>query len=207
MRVAADRRHVDSQTLDPELVDLVARAQNGDGEAFACIYDRYLDQIYGFVYAKVRNRELAEDLTSDVFLRALRSLPRFSWQGVDLGAWLVTIARNRVTDHFKSARTRLEHPTDDVPLHDRGAASGDELPETALIMRDVAEALHTAIQLLSDDHREVVQLRFAQSLSVAEAAAAMDRTEGAIKALQYRALRALAAIVKEDPSFSEEMLI
>ncbi|MGH3443550.1 MAG: sigma-70 family RNA polymerase sigma factor [Nitriliruptorales bacterium] len=195
-----------SRTLDPELVDLVARAQNGDGEAFARIYDRYLDQIYGFVYSKVRKRELAEDLTSDVFLRALRSLPRFSWQGVDLGAWLVTIARNRVTDHFKSARVRLEHPTDDVAVHDRSTPDVDELPEAALVMSDVANALHAAIRLLSDDHREVLELRFVQSLSVAESAAAMDRTEGAIKALQYRALRALAVIVNEDPSFSEEML-
>jgi RNA polymerase sigma-70 factor (ECF subfamily) len=189
---------VSADTVDPEIVDLVARAQAGDGEAFGCLYDRYVDQVFGFVCNKVQDRDLAEDLTSDVFLRALRALPRFRWQGIDLGAWLTTIARNRVTDHFKSARTRLVRPTEeirDAPEHDE---SDD--PEAAALAGDLAVAVSTALELLKDDHREVLFLRFTQSRSVAETAAAMGRTEGAIKALQYRALRALAAIVREHPS-------
>jgi RNA polymerase sigma-70 factor, ECF subfamily len=195
---------VASQTIDPEVVDLVTRAKDGDGEAFARLYDRYVDQVYGFVYRRVRSPELAEDLTSDVFLRALRSLDRFTWQGVDIGAWLMTIARNRVTDHFKSARARLEQPTDEI--RDGGDTTRPEDPERLALDRDVAQALALAMSELAEDHREVLELRFVQGLSVAESAAAMDRTDGAIKALQYRALKALARIVKEDPRFAEEGL-
>lgn len=184
-------------------MDLVERAKTGDGQAFAALYDRYVDQIFGFVYNKVRDRHLAEDLTSDVFLRALRGLPSFTWQGVDIGAWLTTIARNRVTDHFKSARARLERPADDMH-EDPEFTIPPELPESALLAQDLTATLDAAMGRLSDDHREVLFLRFTQSMSVAETAAAMDRTEGAIKALQYRALRALAEIVREDPAFSEE---
>lgn len=189
-----------ARTLDPEVVDLVRRAQQGDGEAFACIYDRYVDQIFGFICHKVRDRQLAEDLTSDVFLRALRNVERFQWQGVDIGAWLVTIARNRVTDHFKSARARLERPVEEI--HDQPMV-GDDHPEHTLLARDLAASLQQAMDKLKGDHREVLFLRFVQGLSVAETASALDRTDGAVKALQYRALRALAEIVKNDPAFAE----
>lgn len=193
-----------SQTVDPEVVALVSRAKDGDGDAFALLYDRYVDQVYGFVYRRVRSRELAEDLTADVFLRALRNLDGFTWQGVDIGAWLMTIARNRVTDHFKSARARLEHPTDEV--RDGTDATGPDDPERSALDADVAAALTVAMGDLAEDHREVLELRFVQGLSVSESAAAMDRTDGAIKALQYRALKALARIVKEDPRFAGEDL-
>ncbi|MDP9021260.1 MAG: sigma-70 family RNA polymerase sigma factor [Actinomycetota bacterium] len=185
-------------TLDPEVVDLVSRAQQGDGEAFAQLYDRYVDQIYGFLLHKVRDRHLAEDLTSDVFLRALKAIPRFRWQGVDIGAWLTTIARNRVTDHFKSARARLVRPVYEVGER---AGDGSNDPEAAAMASDLSTLLATALDLLKDDHREVLFLRFTQNLSVSETAHAMQRSDGAIKALQYRALRALAAIVREDPAF------
>ncbi|MDP8927112.1 MAG: RNA polymerase subunit sigma-24, partial [Actinomycetota bacterium] len=85
-----------TKTLDREVVDLVARAQRGDGDAFALLYDRYVEQVHAYIHHKVRDRHLAEDLTADVFLRALRGLSSFRWQGVDIGAWLATIARNRV---------------------------------------------------------------------------------------------------------------
>ncbi len=191
--------------IDPDLVALVERAKTGDGEAFAGLYDRYVDQVYGFVYNRVRDRDLAEDLTSDVFLRALRSLERFTWQGVDIGAWLVTIARNRVTDHFKSARARLERPTDEMaePTQD---VHRDDDPERAALNRDEVAALATAIGSLAEDHRDVLELRFIRGLTVSETAAAMNRTDGAIKALQYRALKALANIVRESPHFDGEVV-
>ena len=192
-----------TSTVDQEVVDLVERAKTGDGQAFAQLYDRYVDQIFGFIFNKVRDRHLAEDLTSDVFLRALRGLPQFTWQGVDIGAWLTTIARNRVTDHFKSARARLERPADELHEEPEFAAPPEE-PENALLAGDLTATLDNAMDRLSEDHREVLFLRFTQSRSVSETAVAMDRTEGAIKALQYRALRALAEIVREDPAFTEE---
>ncbi|MFN2557460.1 MAG: sigma-70 family RNA polymerase sigma factor [Nitriliruptorales bacterium] len=189
---------VGTKTLDPKVVELVARAQRGDGEAFAQLYDRYVEQVYAYIHHKVGDRHLAEDLTSDVFLRALRSLSSFRWQGVDIGAWFVTIARNRVTDHFKSARVRLEQVAEEIG--DRAGEDQPDHPEGLAISQELAHLLEQAIHLLKDDHREVISLRFVRDLSVAETAAAMHRTEGAVKALQYRALRALAEILRSRPA-------
>ena len=94
------------------LVDL---AKDGDAEAFGQLYDHYVTGIFRFVYYRVGSRTLAEDLTSETFVRGLRSIQRFNWQGKDFGAWLTTIARNLIADHFKSSRSRLEIVTDVIP--------------------------------------------------------------------------------------------
>jgi RNA polymerase sigma-70 factor, ECF subfamily len=187
--------------IDPEVVRLVDRAKTGDGAAFAELYDRYVDQVFGYVYRRVGHRQTAEDLTGDVFLRAFRRLSTFEWQGVDLGAWIITIARNRVHDHYKSAKTRLERAVDETP--ESATPSGPDDPERVTVARDMARALGGALEALSSDHREVIELRFVHDLSVAETAKAMDRTVGATKALQYRALRALAAEGKDVPGLFE----
>ena len=100
-----------------EIWELVTRAQAGDGEAFGQLYDRYVDTVYRFIYFRVNDRALAEDFTSETFLRALRRIGTISYQGRDIGAWFVTIARNIVLDHMKSARHRLEYTT---ARHHRG---------------------------------------------------------------------------------------
>jgi RNA polymerase sigma-70 factor, ECF subfamily len=185
---------------DPEIVALVGRAKDGDAQAFADLYDRYVDQTFAYVYRRVGHRQLAEDLVGDVFLRAYRRLPSFEWQGVDLGAWIMTIARNRVHDHFRSARFRLERPTAEV--RDDPTPSGPDDPERVAVGREMTRALGQALERLADDHREVVELRFIHDLSVADTAAILDRSVGATKALQYRALRALAAEVEGHPELA-----
>jgi RNA polymerase sigma-70 factor (ECF subfamily) len=190
-----------TETVDPGLVSLVERAKAGDGAAFAELYDRYVDQTFGYIYRRVGHRQTAEDLTSDVFLRALRRLSSFEWQGVDLGAWIMTIARNRVHDHFKSARFRMERAVDQPP-EDADQSVGDN-PERVAIGRDMARALGVALENLKDEHREVIELRFVHDRSVSDTAQIMGRTVGATKALQYRALRALAAQVKDTPGLAE----
>jgi RNA polymerase sigma-70 factor (ECF subfamily) len=189
------------ELLDPEVVDLVARAQEGDAQAFAGLYDRYVDQTFAYVYRRVGHRQLAEDLVGDVFLRAYRRLSTFEWQGVDLGAWIMTIARNRVHDHFKSARFRLEHSTDDV--RDDPTPAGPDDPERVAVARDMTRALGQEHEKLKDEHREVIELRFVHDLTVAETAAVMERSVGATKALQYRALRALASEVEGHPELAK----
>jgi RNA polymerase sigma-70 factor, ECF subfamily len=167
----------------------VRLAQEGSGQAFGRLYDRYVDQVYGFVYHRVGHRQLAEDLVGDVFLRALRRITTFTWQGVDFGAWLITIARNRVNDHFKSARFRLEASVEEVfdsPERDPGTD-----PEQAVLTSDLSRRVHEALRKLKGEQAEVLYLRFIQHLNVAETAAVMGKSEGAIKALQYRALKAL----------------
>jgi RNA polymerase sigma factor (sigma-70 family) len=135
-----------SRTIDPEVQELVARAREGDAEAFAGLYDRYVDTVYAYVARRVGKRELAEDLTADCFLRALQTIERLTWRGVDIGAWLMPVARNRVTDHFKSARARFEHATDAV--EDRPSVAGDDSPE------DVVMRWETAYDLAKPDEME-----------------------------------------------------
>jgi RNA polymerase sigma-70 factor (ECF subfamily) len=176
---------------------LVERAQAGEAEAFGLIYDRYVDTVFRFVYFRVGNRQLAEDLTSDTFLRALKRIGSFTWQGRDLGAWLVTIARNLVADHFKSGRYRLEVTTGDVLDAEREDRGPEGSPEAAVVEHITNVALLTAVKQLNPEQQECIVLRFLQGFSVAETAQAMGKNEGAIKALQYRAVRALARLLPD----------
>jgi RNA polymerase sigma-70 factor (ECF subfamily) len=176
---------------------LVERAQAGEAEAFGLIYDRYVDTVFRFIYFRVGNRQLAEDLTSDTFLRALKRIGSFTWQGRDLGAWLVTIARNLVADHFKSGRYRLEVTTGDVLDADREDRGPEGSPESAVVDHITNVALLTAVKQLNPEQQECIVLRFLQGFSVAETAQAMGKNEGAIKALQYRAVRALARLLPD----------
>ncbi|GAA2504882.1 hypothetical protein Ahu01nite_041380 [Winogradskya humida] len=180
-----------------EVWALVERAQGGDSAAFGLIYDRYVDTVFRFVYFRVGNRQLAEDLTSDTFLRALKRIGSFTWQGRDLGAWLVTIARNLVADHFKSGRYRLEVTTGDVLDADREDRGPEGSPEAAVVDHITNVALLTAVKQLNPEQQECIVLRFLQGFSVAETAQTMGKNEGAIKALQYRAVRALARLLPE----------
>ncbi|HET9518041.1 MAG TPA: sigma-70 family RNA polymerase sigma factor [Actinoplanes sp.] len=180
-----------------EVWALVERAQAGESEAFGLIYDRYMDTVFRFVYFRVGNRQLAEDLTADTFLRALKRIGSFTWQGRDLGAWLVTIARNLVADHFKSGRYRLEVTTGDVLDADREDRGPEGSPEAAVVDHITNVALLTAVKQLNPEQQECIVLRFLQGFSVAETAQAMGKNEGAIKALQYRAVRALARLLPE----------
>jgi RNA polymerase sigma-70 factor (ECF subfamily) len=171
--------------------DLVLRARGGEAEAFGLLYDRYVGLVYRYVYYRVGSHAMAEDLTSDTFLRALRRMGDFSWQGKDFGAWLVTIARNLVVDHFKSSRHRLEISTPDLIESDRP----DEGPERAVLDSMTNRVLLMAVGRLGSEQQECVVLRFLHGLSVAETAVAMGKKSGAIKALQYRAVRSLARML------------
>lgn len=176
-----------------DVAQLIAAAQAGCVQSFARLYDRYLNTVYAYVLHRVGNRPTAEDLTADVFMRALRCIGTFRQRGVDFGAWLLTIARNRVHDHFKSASFRLEASFDEVCETPSSDGAGD--PETALLSREVAQQVRTALGQLKDEQAEVLNLRFIQHLDVPETAEAMGKTSGAIRALQYRALRSLARLV------------
>jgi RNA polymerase sigma-70 factor (ECF subfamily) len=172
---------------------LLTLAQQGDGEAFGQIYDAYVGQVYRYLYYRVGSQPLAEDLTSETFLRALRRIDSFTWQGRDICAWFITIARNLVTDHFKSSRFRLEVSTADMLDADR---ADDGIEQVVLDNLD-NQALLSAVRQLKPEQQECVVLRFLQGLSVAETAAVMGRSDGAIKQLQLRAVRALAKLLPE----------
>ncbi|MFF3495823.1 ECF subfamily RNA polymerase sigma factor, BldN family [Streptomyces sp. NPDC002795] len=176
------------------MMDLVERAQGGEADAFGRLYDQYSDTVYRYIYYRVGGKATAEDLTSETFLRALRRIGTFTWQGRDFGAWLVTIARNLVADHFKSSRFRLEVTTGEM----LDANEVERSPEDSVLESLSNAALLDAVRRLNPQQQECVTLRFLQGLSVAETARAMGKNEGAIKTLQYRAVRTLARLLPDD---------
>jgi RNA polymerase sigma-70 factor (ECF subfamily) len=191
---AADRAADQASERAEMLKALVLRARDGDAEAFGSLYDHYVELVYRYVYYRVGTHPLTEDLTSETFLRALRRMCDFHWQGKDFGAWLVTIARNLVADHFKSGRYRLEVCTAELVEPDRP----QEGPERAVLDAMTNRTLLRAVQRLNSEQQECVVLRFLHGLSVAETALIMDKKPGAIKALQYRAVRSLARMLPDD---------
>ena len=184
---------VEDEAEATRLIALVELARSGDAEAFGQLYDHYQTSVYRFLYYRVGSVQLAEDLTAETFFRALRSMSSFRWQGKDFGAWLMTIARNLTTDHFKAGRTRLESTTEDMSSLD----TTTEGPETAVLASLTNEALLAALSELPTEQRECLVMRFLQGLSIAETAEILERSAGAVKQLQLRGVRNLARILPE----------
>ncbi|MGH3587212.1 MAG: sigma-70 family RNA polymerase sigma factor [Pseudonocardia sp.] len=172
---------------------LVKAAQDGDMIAFGDLFDRYYDVVFRYVLFRTGDRTLAEDLTQETFVRALRRISSVSYQGRDIGAWFVTIARNLIFDHVKSSRYRLEQTTSEII--ELSPSTGG--PEQQVLDLATNDELLRCVRKLNPDQQECIQLRFLQGLSVAETAEIMDRNEGAVKALQHRAVRRLAQLLPE----------
>jgi RNA polymerase sigma-70 factor (ECF subfamily) len=192
---------------DPEgtrVAALVELAQRGDAEAFGQIYELYVDTVYRYVYVRVGSAALAEDITAETFLRALRRIDSFTWQGRDIAAWFVTIARNLVTDYRRSSRFKLEVTTDELLGAEQVATSAGTTvpaagPEQVVLSRARDRRLVEAVKGLRPDQQECLVLRFFHEFSVAETAKALGRSEGAVKQLQLRAVRSLAQVLGERP--------
>jgi RNA polymerase sigma-70 factor (ECF subfamily) len=183
----------DSEEERTRLIALVELARKGDAEAFGLLYDHYQGAVYRFLFYRTRSQTLAEDLASETFFRALRSMTNFRWQGKDFGAWLMTIARNLATDHFKAGRTRLEMTTEDMGQHDERT----EGPESLVLASLTNEMLLQALTELPDEQRDCLVMRFLQGMSIAETAAVLGRSDGAVKQLQLRGVRNLAKLMPE----------
>jgi RNA polymerase sigma-70 factor (ECF subfamily) len=172
--------------ISGDLRVLVERAKAGRREAVEALYVEHFDQIYAYLAVSVGNRQDAEDLTVQTFVRMIESIDRFEWQSTPFVAWLFRIARNLAIDHFRASKRW--QPTDDVP-----EPYGSESPsaeDQAVSRAGRREALE-AIGSLPHAQRQVLTLKFLFSFSNAEAAAILDKTEGAVKALQHRALASL----------------
>ena len=175
------------------MIALVELARGGDTDAFGMLFDHYHPSVYRFLYYRTRSHTLAEDLASETFFRALRSMNNFRWQGKDFGAWLMTIARNLTTDHFKAGRTRLEQTTEDMGVHD----DATEGPESAVLASLTNEMLLDALTKLPKEQQECLVMRFLQGMSIAETAQVLERSDGAVKQLQLRGVRNLAKLLPE----------
>jgi RNA polymerase sigma-70 factor, ECF subfamily len=167
---------------------LVARAKR-DRDAFGCLYDRYVEQVYQFIYRRVKDHTIAEDITARVFFRALEQLPRFEWRGIPFGGWLMRIAANLIHDHTGDAQRHVslrewtENGTD--------MAAFDPPMEEQYAVRQAASVLWQVVSTLPMAEHQVVVYRFARDMSVREIATAMGRTEGAVKQLLFRAVKRL----------------
>ena len=174
---------------------LIEAAQS-DPARFADVYENYFELVYAYVTRRVRNRDEAEDLTAEVFRKALASLPRFKWRGAPFATWLFRIASNMIAD--RSKRVAREVPFDESGATARGAGaqvskSADTSQQKALEASERRALLFRLVDELAEDQGRVLVMRFAEEKSIREIAGALGRSEGAVKQLQFRALENLRA--------------
>jgi RNA polymerase sigma-70 factor (ECF subfamily) len=158
---------------------LLIEAAQADPARFVEIYERHVDRIYAFVCRRTNDRAAAEDVTSEVFERALSSIGRFEWRGLPVSVWLFRIAANALADHWRERSHITDEPPPDVP----------DAREHQDIERRIA--LYREVDRLPGAQRQVIGMRFVEGRSVREIAAALNRSEGAVKQLQLRALAKL----------------
>lgn len=174
------------QTQDSELL---ARAQAGNKNAFGDLYEKYLDDIYQYIFYRVSNRQDAEDLTEVSFLKAWQALSTNPPQAVTFRLWMYRIAHNTVIDHY---RTRDQLLSLDEAHEVR---SGEARPESTVVQNEQNAWLKNAIGELKEEHQHILLCRFVIGLSHAETAVVMERSEGAVRILQLRAIEALRKIL------------
>jgi RNA polymerase sigma-70 factor (ECF subfamily) len=172
----------------------VERAQAGDVEAFDRIYREHFDTVRKFISWRIRHEMTTEDLTSDVFVRAWKSIGSVVWQGKPIQAWLMTIARNIVNDHYGSSRVQREIISGAIyDVNDGRVVEpvDHDSPEELVVTHTGNVELLALVTKLSPDQREVMVLRFIRGLTIGETARIMGRNVGAVKALQFRAVQNL----------------
>jgi RNA polymerase sigma-70 factor (ECF subfamily) len=173
---------------------LLRKARDGDSQALDELCRREWRPVYAIIYAAVRDRQEAEDLTQDVFVRALKALDRYRDTGAPFRAFLAAIARNRVRDRWRKrevVQVGLDQASEPFSL--------DE-PEAGLAGSQLSDAVVSAIMSLPEDYRTVLRLRLWEDRSSDEAATIMGRSAGAVRVLQYRALAALRRRLEEEPN-------
>jgi RNA polymerase sigma-70 factor (ECF subfamily) len=171
----------------------VKAAAQGDQQAFAALYDAYLDSIYRFIFLRVEDQQTAEDITSNVFLKAWEKLGSYQFRGVPFRAWLFRIARNAVIDHY---RTRKETAPLEVVINTRDE---QHLPISQQVgLRLEAQTVMDSMQQLTEDQRNVLTLKLVHGLNTKEVAKTLGKRQGAVRALQMRGLQALAKIMENN---------
>jgi len=179
----------DEPTNEEEIVGLIQAAQQNKRQAFDRLYELFADRIFRYLYYRVGDRQLAEDLTADVFVRLLEKIQTFRLgqrdQTIVFSAWLYRVAHNRLIDHLRKQSRSETESLEAVTL------SHDETPDLAVEATLEQEELVDAISALTLEQKQVVVLRFLEGCRIKEVAGIMGRSEGAIKSLQHRALNAL----------------
>lgn len=175
--------------------DRIQRARKGDREAIAELYGCYQASVFTYIFYRVSDQECAEDLTGEVFVRMIEKLPSYIHNDRPVLAWLYTIAHNLVIDHYRN-----NYEINPMPLEESLVANSHEEGHPAQRTEEhlVQECLARVMQLLTEEQRQVIQLKFIEDREIAEVAALLGRNERAIRSLQHRALAALQRAIEQE---------
>ncbi len=168
-------------------LELIQQAQKGNSSAIGALFDHHHEPIFRFIWSRVQDQAIAEDLTGEVFTRMVISLPGYRDNGVPFRAWLYRIARNLITDHHRKVGGR--QIVDIAQTNEISAEQDDPMQQVEAIL--TVEKVQQALERIDPTQREVVELRFLAGLSLQEAADTLDKTVAAVKSLQHRGLKAL----------------
>ncbi len=183
--------------LESEL-KFIEEAQQGDTSAFGRLYDHYLPKIYRFIFLKVSNRSEAEDLSHEVFLSAWQNIGSYAPMGYSFSSWIYQIARNRVIDFYRTKKQHLN--IDDLEDYFFKVPAQQA---TELITKTALEEVRRLITELSPDQQDVLIMRFVEDMEHKEIAAALDKSEGAVRILQHRAIQQLKKLINKKHGSSD----
>ena len=178
---------------------LARRAGAGEAEAFGALYDRYVDQVYRYVFYRVRNEAEAEDVTSDVFMRALRAIPKYEPRQAFL-AWLYRIARNAVIDRGRRQQARPQVSFEDALAHPMGDRTID--PNEGLLAGSDASVVRAAMHKLTPLQQEVIVLRYVEGLDTKTISKITGKRDGTIRGIEFRALKELRTLIPSREALS-----
>lgn len=170
---------------------LLERAAEYDPVVLSQIYDEYSEKIYNYIYYRVGERELAQDLTAEVFLKALDALKAHKGWHTSLSGWLYRIAHNLIADHYRGRPTKETLPLSEQLITD------EDSPSQTVDRVLTQQRLRAAVSRLTEDQQQVVFFKFVEEMSNAEVAHILGKTEGAVKSLQHRALASLRRHLEE----------
>jgi RNA polymerase sigma-70 factor, ECF subfamily len=172
--------------------ELVSMAEKGDVAAYGCLYDRYMDQIFRYIYFRVNNQQETEDMVEIVFLKTFEQIKHQQLKIEKFKSWLYRTANNLVTDHYRTRKIPVSF--EEVIL----SASSESLPESVVQDREIHLQLRTVIEMLEPDMQQVIVCRFVNGLSHEETAQIIGIKANYLRVLQYRALQKLRKLLKEN---------
>ena len=176
--------------VDGGLDDLAKRVSQRDVDAFQTLYETHLDTVYRYVYYKVGNGQLAEDLTQHIFMKAWEAIHRYQWRELPFQHWLLRLARNTVIDHYRSTKPPNASLLDPM---------GDGLdPEIEIAHGEMVQTLQDAVRQLPEEQREVIVLRFIEQMPHAEVARHLGKSAATVRVIQHSALQALRRLLDQD---------
>ncbi|HRY77056.1 MAG TPA: RNA polymerase sigma factor [Candidatus Paceibacterota bacterium] len=178
-----------SEKSEKEIRQLIKKAQKGDAEAFGLVYDNFLDRIYRFIYLKVSNREEAQDLAQQAFMKAWEAINGFEDEGLPFSSWLYRIARNLVIDFYRVQKNNVSLDEGIGIMHP------DDLEER-MFKSQKQEEIRKALRDLTDEQRDIIILRFVDDLSYKEIGKITKKNPAALRILQHRAINKLRKSVK-----------